>query len=331
MSNGTIPSARELPNLVTVFGGSGFIGRHIVFRLAAAGVRARVAVRDPQTALFLRTMGEVGQIDIVQANLRDDASVSAALAGADAAVTSVGLLSEWGKQTFDAIHDEAAARVARLAKASGVRGLIHISALGADENSPSRYGRSKWAGEVSVRAEFADTVILRPSIVFGPEDGFFNLFGRLASASPVLPVFARTLFDRDGVSLQPVYVGDVADAAVRALADPAHAGQTFELGGPQIFTWRQLMELICADTRRNRLIVPVLASLAKVAAFFLEIWPAPLLTRDQVRQLEVDNVVAEGALGLADLGVTPTPAGAITPGYLFRFIKPGRNTGIQMN
>ena len=319
----------DVPELVTVFGGSGFVGRHIVRCLASRGARIRVAVRDPEAGMFLKSMGEVGQIELMQANLRDDASVAAAVAGVDAVVVSVGLLYESGKQTFNAIHVDGMARVAQAAQAAGVSKLVQISAIGADVNSESRYGRTKAEGEQALRDAFPDAVILRPSIIFGPEDGFFNQFGAIAALSPVLPIFAGDLFDRDGTRFQPVYVGDVAQAVFACLDGTGAAGQSYDLGGPQVYTWRELMEMVTRITERRRVLMPVLLNLAAVMAFFLEFWPAPLLTRDQLRQLANDNVAAEGAAGLAELGVAPTPAGSILPSYLARYRSPGKHSGLQ--
>ncbi len=329
MSGETNGARNDVPELVTVFGGSGFVGRHIVRCLANQGARIRVAVRDPEAGMFLKSMGEVGQIELTQANLRDDASVAAAVDGADAVVLSVGLLYESGKQTFNAVHIDGAARVAQAAKTAGVGKLVQISAIGADVNSASRYGRTKAEGEQALRDAFPDAVILRPSIIFGPEDGFFNQMGALAALSPVLPIFARDLSDREGARFQPVYVGDVAEAVSECLRGGSASALSYDLAGPQIYTWRELMETIVRITERRRVLMPVLMNLAAIMAFFLEFWPSPLLTRDQLRQLAGDNVAGEGAPGLADLGITPTPAGSVLPTYLTRYRSPGQHSGLQ--
>ena len=305
--------------LVTVFGGSGFLGRHIVRALANAGWRIRVAVRNTNTAHFLRPMGRVGQIQIVRANIRDNDAVAAALKDAHAAINLVGILFQTGSQRFDAIHAEGAERIASHAAEQGVSRLIHVSAIGASKDSPARYGRSKAEGETRVRAAFPSATIFRPSIVFGPEDNFFNKFGWLARISPILPLIGggKTRF-------QPVYVGNVAQAATRVLVDPSTAGKTYELGGPEVMTFKEILELVLKETRRKRILMPVPFGLARLKAAFLGLLPNPLLTLDQVRMLEADNVVGEGALTLRDLGIVPTAAEAILPSYLWRFRKHGQ-------
>lgn len=305
--------------LVTVFGGGGFLGRYLVKRLAAHGVRVRVAQRRPDEALFLKPMGAVGQIDLVQANLRNPPSIERAVAGADAVVTSVGVLHSSGAQTFHAVHARGPALVARAATSAGVKTLVHVSALGASPDSPSEYGRSKAAGEAAVRAAFPAATIVRPSILFGPEDGFFNRFANLARYSPVLP-----LFGGGQNRMQPVYVADVADALFAALTRPDAAGRTYDLGGPRIYTFEELMRLIAEVTCRRRLFVPVPGFAAMALATVTGLLPFPPLTRDQVRQLLADNVAAPGAPGLADLGVTPTAAEGIIDSYLFRYRRGGQ-------
>jgi uncharacterized protein YbjT (DUF2867 family) len=305
--------------LVTVFGGSGFLGRHVVRALANDGWRIRVAVRHPNTSHFLKPMGRVGQIQIVKANIRDDASVAAALRHADAAVNLVGILYRSGYQTFEALHAEGAGRIARIAAAEGVGTLLHVSALGASARSPSLYARSKAEGEKRVREAYPSATIFRPSVVFGPEDDFFNKFGWLARISPVLPLIGggRTLF-------QPVFAGDIARAAVRALGDAAVRGKTYELGGPEIMSFRQILELVLKETHRRRILAPLPFVFAKFKSLFLGLLPKPLLTLDQVHLLQSDNIVAEGAMTLRHLGIAPTAAEAIVPSYLWRFRKHGQ-------
>ncbi len=304
--------------IVTVFGGAGFVGRHVVRALARAGARVRVACRRPEEGLRLKPMGDVGQVTSVAANIRDDASVQAAVAGSDAVVNLVGILFERGRQTFRAVHADGAGRIARLASDSGVRRLVHVSAIGADRNSESLYGRTKAAGEAAVREAFPAATIVRPSIVFGPEDDFFNRFAKLARLAPALP-----LIGGGHTRFQPVYVGDVADAVAAVAADEATAGETFELGGPRTYSFKELLELVLAETGRRRLLVPVPFAVAMMQALFLEALPVPPLTRDQVRGLRTDNVVAAGALGLGDLGISPTALEIILPTYLTRFRRGG--------
>lgn len=301
-------------HVVTVFGGSGFLGRHLVRRLAQTGAIVRVATRDPVGAALLKPMGDVGQIVPVYADLTNRSQIDAAVAGAGTVINLVGILFERGRATFDAIHTEGAGAVASAAAAAGVGQLVHISALGASADSPSAYARSKVAGEVAVREAFPTAVILRPSVIFGPEDNFFNLFAGIMRLSPFLPVFESRF--------QPVYVGDVADAAMKALTGPLAQGKTFEIGGPTVYSFRELMELLLSVTARRRLLVPMPFGLASFAAWFLQLLPNPLLTCDQVKQLQRDNIVGEGAATLADLGIAPTPAEAILPSYLARYRLP---------
>jgi NADH dehydrogenase len=308
-----IPSTR----LVTIFGGSGFLGRNMVRALANDGWRIRVAVRRPNLALFLRPMGRVGQIQIVKANVQDDEAVRTALKGADAAINLVAVLYQSGNQRFDSLHVDAAERIARAAEELGVKRLLHVSALGVAGNS-SHYAKTKLLGEELVREVFSNATIFRPSTVFGPEDDFFNKFGWLARLSPALPLIGggKTRF-------QPVFVGDVARAAVKVLGDAATAGKVYELGGPEIMTLKEIMELTLKEVRRNRWLVPVPFGLARVKAAVLGLLPRPLLTMDQVRMLESDSVVSDGAPTIRDLGIMPEAPAAIIPSYLWRFRKRG--------
>jgi NADH dehydrogenase len=305
--------------LVTVFGGSGFIGRYLVKRLLQQGVRVRVAIRRPEEGLFLKTMAAIGQIDLCQANIRNRASIERAVAGADAVVISVGVLHSAGAQTFEAVHARGPGLIARAAAAAGVKQLVHISAIGADPESPSRYARSKAQGEELVRREFPGATIVRPSIVFGPEDGFFNRFANLARYTPVLP-----LIGGGDKKMQPVYVADVADGLM-AILNGGIAGKTFEFGGPRAYTFRELMQLVCDVTCRRRFLVPVPVQAVLPLAAIAELSPfGPPLTRDQVKLLQMDNVVAPGAAGLGDLGITPAPAEGIVESYLFRYRRGGQ-------
>jgi uncharacterized protein YbjT (DUF2867 family) len=309
-----IPSTK----FITIFGGSGFLGRHIVRALAKDGWRIRVAVRRPNTAHFLRPMGRVGQIQLLKTNIADDGSVDAAMRGADAAVNLVGILAPSGSQRFRTLHAEGAERIARAATAHRAVRLLHVSALGASADSPSLYARSKAEGEERVRAAFPAATIFRPSIMFGPEDDFFNRFAWLARLSPILP-----LIGGGHTRFQPVYVGDVAQAALNALNDPTTEGKIFELGGPEVLTFKQIMQLVLKQTHRKRLLMPVPFAVARVQAAVLGLLPKPLLTLDQVKLLQRNNVVADGALGLRDLGIAPIAAEAILPSYLWRFRKHG--------
>jgi len=308
-----------MARLATVFGGSGFVGRYIVRQLARDGWRVNVAVRDAEYAKFLKPMGDVGQVTPMAVSIRDKAAVAAAVSGAEVVINLVGVLYESGSQNFEAIHHQGAKAVAEAAAAAGVARLVHISAIGADAGSPSLYARSKAAGEAAVRAAFPGATIFRPSLVFGPEDGFFNRFAGLARVMPALPLFGggKTRF-------QPVYVGDVAEAIIRALNDEKTAGQTYELGGPTIYTFRQLMELMLREIRRKRCLVSVPFPIARLEARLLQVLPVPPLTVDQVRLLERDNIAASGAPGLVELGVQPTPVEAVIPSYLDRFRPGGR-------
>jgi uncharacterized protein YbjT (DUF2867 family) len=305
--------------LVTVFGGSGFVGRYTVRALARAGHRIRVGVRYPHLANFLLPMAHVGLIQIVRTDIADRESVARALKGADAVVNLVGILSETRRQRFQTLHADAAAAIAETARAEGAGALIHISAIGADAQAEAVYARTKAEGEARTRNAFPAATILRPSMVFGPEDRFFNLFAALARISPALPLIGggRTRF-------QPVYVCDVASAIARCLGGATTAGRAYELGGPRIYTFRELMQLVLEETNRRRLLVPVPWSIAMLKASFLGLLPKPLLTRDQVRLLRRDNVVAPNALTLADLDIEPAPAEAIIPTYLWRFRREGQ-------
>jgi uncharacterized protein YbjT (DUF2867 family) len=320
--------------LVTVFGGSGFIGRHLVGRLAATGAHVRIAVRNPDAALFLKPMGYVGQITPVQANVRFAASVHAALDGADAVVNLVGILNETRRQRFMTVHRDGATQIAQAAAQAGVKHFVHISAIGASTQSRSQYARTKAMGEEAVTEAFPLASILRPSVVFGPSDDFFNRFAALAQVLPVMPVigcpFPRIVsgplgqFGNGGPKFQPVYVGDVASAVVTCLAERRTRGQIYELGGPLQYSFKELMELVLRETGRRRILVPVPYWLATLQAYFLEFLPHPLLTRDQVALLKYDNVVSEGIGTLKTLGIAPTAAEAILPTYLDRFRRGGR-------
>ena len=311
-----------MQNLVTVFGGSGFIGAQAVRELAKAGWRVRVAVRNPSLGYAMRLHGDVGQIDVVQANIRNEDSVRRALEGASAAVNLVGVLYGRGRQGFEAVHVDGARNVAEAARAAGVERLVQMSALGADLNSPSDYARTKAEGEAAVRAAFPGVAVVRPSVVFGPEDGFFNKFASMAALSPVLP-----LIGGGETRFQPVYVGDVAKALARLVTSDGLAGGTYELGGPAVHSFRSLMELMLAETGQKRALAPLPFPLARVLGsvgdLIAPILPPPV-TSDQVELLKADNVVSGGYPGLGELGVTPTALEAVLPTYLYRYRRGGQ-------
>jgi uncharacterized protein YbjT (DUF2867 family) len=300
-------------NLVTIFGGSGFLGRHTVRALARAGWRIRVATRNPGRGFFLRPLGTVGQIDFVKCDVADADSVATAVKGSNAVINLTGILFQKG-QTFEDVQAEGAANIARAAADAGATVLVHVSAIGADAQSESEYATTKAQGEQAVRESFPQAVILRPSIIFGPEDGFFNKFAAMARYLPVLP-----LVGGGHTRFQPVFVGDVAAAIVKALSSEEARGRTFELGGPSIYSFKELLQLILRETGRKRILAPLPFGIATVQAAFLQILPNPILTMDQVKLLKKDNVVAPTAAGLADLGITPTSVEAVIPSYLWRF------------
>jgi NADH dehydrogenase len=323
LTAGIDPMASNLDTLVTVFGGSGFLGRSVVRALCKRDYRIRVAVRRPELTGYLQPLGRVGQIHAVQANLRYPASVEAAMRDSDVAINLVGILAQSGAQTFDAVQAAGAGAVARAAATAGAR-MVHVSAIGADENSVSHYARSKAEGEKAVLAAVPSATIFRPSVVFGPEDDFTNRFAGLARLSPALPLIGGGL-----TKLQPVYVGDVATAIADAVDGKAKEGATYELGGPEVLTMREIMKIILSIIERRRMLVSLPFGLAKLQALFLQFAPAPLqLTPDQVELLRGDNIVSETAKAeartLEGLGIVPDSLEAIAPQYLWRFRKAGQ-------
>jgi uncharacterized protein YbjT (DUF2867 family) len=308
-------------NLVTVFGGSGFLGRHTVRALARAGWRIKVATRNPSRGFFLRPLGTVGQIDFVKCDVADAESVAHAMMGAQAVINLTGILFPKG-QTFEDVQAEGAAHVAQCAASAGIDTLVHVSAIGADLDSNSAYAVTKAEGEQAVREAFPGATILRPSIIFGPEDGFFNKFAEMARFLPALP-----LVGGGHTRFQPVFVGDVAAAILASLS--RQDGRTYELGGPSTYSFKELMQLILRETGRNRALVPVPFALASLKAMFLQLLPNPLLTMDQVRLLKKDNVVSPTAAGLSDLGITPTSVEAVIPSYLWRYRAKGEYADSQ--
>ena len=319
-----------MSKLVTIIGGSGFVGRYIARRMAKDGWRVRVAVRRPNEALFVRPYGVPGQVEPVACNIRDDASVRAVIRGADAVVNCVGTFRKGGKNNFDAVQVEGAARVARIAAVEGVARLVQISSIGADRASESHYSRTKGEGEGAVLAAFPGAVILRPSVIFGTEDQFFNRFAAMTRMGPVLPVVgANTKF-------QPVYVDDVAQAAEKALKGEAAPG-VYELGGPEVDTFRGLMGRMLKVIQRRRAVVNLPFVLARIMGFGFDMVEAvtlglienKMITRDQVRSLARDNVVTPGARGFADLGIVPTAMDAVLPEYLWRYRPSGQYAAIK--
>lgn len=314
-----------MQGLVTVFGGSGFIGAQVVRALAKRGLRVRIAVRRPGVAYRVRTLGDVGQIEVVQANLRNPASIGRALDGAEACINLVGILYEHGRQRFQTLHAKGAEEVASACVARGITNFVQMSALGADPDSASRYARTKGLGEQVVRALIPSAVIIRPSVVFGVDDSLFNRFAALASLLPVIP-----LPGGGSTRFQPVFVGDLAAAIANAVTDRSAAGKTFEIGGPKVYTYRELMQLTLAEIHKSRLLLPLpwpvaglLGALAELPTRLLPI--APVLTADQVQMLKSDAVPAPGMPGLKALGVdSPTAAEAILPTYMYRFRRGGQ-------
>ncbi len=314
-----------MSKLVTIYGGSGFVGRYIARRMAKEGWRVRVAVRRPNEAMHVKPYGVPGQVEPVLCNIRDDVSVAAAMQGADAVVNCVGVLNAHGKNTFDAVQAEGAARVARVAQQQDIGQLVHISALGADAEGASEYARTKAQGEEAVHSNFANAVILRPSIIFGTEDEFFNRFAGMASLSPLLPIAkGKTLF-------QPVYVDDVARAAVKGVLGEVEPG-IYELGGPEVKSFAALMRQMCDVIMRRRIVLslpgfavwPLAFGFDMLQAVSLQLIENKVLTRDQLKSLCTDNVVAEGAKGFAYLGITPERMGPILPSYLWKFRPTGQ-------
>ena len=303
--------------LVTVFGGSGFVGRHVVRALVKRGYRVRVAVRRPDLANFLQPIGTVGQIHAVQANIRNPASIKAAMRDASIVVNLVGILAEGGKQSFDAVQAEGAGAIAQAAAEIGAR-LVHVSAIGADANSESAYSRAKAAGEANVLAAVPNASILRPSLVFGPEDSLTNRFASLARMAPVMPVFGAE------TKMQPVFVGDVAQAVAAAADGKTKPGAVYELGGPEVMTMQEIVEIVLKTIERERMVLPVPMGIAKLKSYFLQFAPGDFkLTPDQVAMLKIDNVVSEAAkaagLTLEGLGIAPDSLEAVAPQYLWRF------------
>ena len=317
---------------ITIFGGSGFIGRYLVKRLCASGWEIRIAVRDHEAAQFLKPMGDVGQVTIWQTNVLNEEQVLAAVSGVSAVVNLVGILYESGTRTFQEIHCRAVELIAYSAKRMGARDLIHVSALGVDLNSESQYSKTKAEGELCASSAFKNATILRPSVVFGAEDNFFNMFASFSRYLPFLPIYGCTgglkptldnqnslkfnFYGDGGTKFQPVYVGDVADAILACLSNEKTRGKIFELGGPKVYSFKEIVDLVLTVTNRKRLVIPIPSKVAMFQAFFLQMLPRPLLTCDQVKLLKIDNIVQKGSLEFKDLGIEPLFPELIVPNYL---------------
>lgn len=319
-----------MSKLVTIFGGSGFVGRYIARRMAKEGWRVRVAVRRPNEAMHVKPYGVVGQVEPVFCNIRDDASVAAVMSGADAVVNCVGVLNEVGKNSFSAVHADGAGRIARIAALSGIQNMVHVSSIGASADAPSAYSRTKADGEAQVLEHMPDAVILRPSIIFGVEDQFFNRFAAMTRFGPVLAIAGgHTRF-------QPVYVDDVARAAVKAVLGEASPG-IYELGGPEIKDFESLMHQMLEIIHRRRLVLSLPNFAAALVAGAMDLVQFAsfglinngVLTRDQLRSLSSDNVVSDDSMGFADLGIEPTTLAAVLPDYLWKFRPSGQYDAIK--
>lgn len=331
--------------LVTVFGGNGFVGRHIVQRLAHAGHRVRVACRDPEAANFLKTMGEPGQIITLKANITREDEVARAVQGAEWVINCVGILASLSRNSFANVHEAGAGNVARAAKAAGAKALLHVSALGADTDAKADYAQSKARGEQAVLEAFPEATLFRPSIVVGPEDSFFNMFAAISRWSPVIPIIGCPIMpkfkmrpgedtqwrfptfefcDFGGTRFQPVYVGDLADAVMQALTRPDAQGQIYEITGPKVYTFRRLMELLLREIGRNRMIVPYPIPLAYVTAFFAEMLPGKPFTRDQVHMLKSGNVLTGKHKTIQDLDIQPRGIESVLPSYLRAYRPPSK-------
>ena len=313
-------------SMVTVIGGAGFVGRYLIRRLIEQGHSVRIATRDPEAAKFLKPLGGVGQIQPIQVNIRDEVSISRAISGSDCLINLAGVMFPSRRQSFEAIHEYGASRAARAAIKAEVPHFIHISALGVGANGKSKYIRSKTAGEAAVRNIYPNAIIIRPSVIFGAEDKFFNLFARIATLSPVIP-----LIGGGQNCIQPVYVGDVAKAIAALATDNTAAGGIFELGGPQVLTMAKLMEIVCHQTGRECLLLPLPFVLAKINAFFLQQMPGNILTMDQVEMLKMDNVLSGKHHGLANIGLTPTTLDSVLPTYLHRYRKTKRVSSFEQS
>ena len=306
-------------DVVTIFGGSGFIGRHLVRSLASKGALIRIAVRNPNKAKFLQPLGDVGQITFVKSNIIDRESVSQIVKDSDHVINLVGTFSNKGKENFDSIHVQSPRNISLACKTYGIKSLIHVSSIGVDQKSPSQYFKSKAYGEEEVIKNFPEAIIHRPSLIFGPQDKFFNLFASIAQYSPFMPIFGETFFSYGKTLYQPVYVQDVGNGIINSLKENRFRGKIFEIGGPSIYTFQEIIELVLKYSGKKRFLIPFPFAYAKILATFTEFLPINLITRDQVKQLKLDNIIGSKSLTLRDLGVTPTPLESIVPSYLDKF------------
>ncbi len=308
-------------NIVTIFGGSGFVGRHIVEILASKGAIIRVAVRNPNRAKFLQPLGDVGQINFIKSNIIDSNSVDEAIKGSDHVVNLVGTFSNKGSENFNSIHYEGTKYISKACRKYNIKNFVHVSAIGADLKSNARYHQTKKIGEEAVMLNFPDSTILRPSIIFGSQDNFFNLFATIAQFTPVMPVFGDTIISYGKTLYQPVFVEDVAEAIVLSIEKESFKGNIYELGGPTVYSFKEIIEMILNYTGKRRFLIPFPYAIMNIVATFNEILPLKYPTRDQVKQMKMDNIVNTEALTFEDLGIKPSPVEAIVPAYLSKFKK----------
>lgn len=326
--------------VITVFGGTGFIGRYVVQRLARQGYQIRIATRDTESANFLKPLGEIGQITPVPINMSNKDSIFRALNGANRAINLIGISYESGKSTFKKIHEEAAYNIAQLASKVGLEALVHVSALGASYDSDSVYARSKAAGEDAVNSAFKAAVIVRPSVIFGREDNFFNMFASLARITPIMPIFGCKTFSKfkflglnvpfgidynnGGTRIQPVFVSDVAQAIVKILENSTNSNKIYELGGPKVYSFKEMIEMVLKESGRSRILFPCPFFVAKCGAWLIQLIPKPLITRDQVTHLKSDNIVSGDLPGFSELSIKPAAAEAVLPTYLRKYRPPAK-------
>ena len=311
--------------VVTIFGGSGFVGRQLVRSLASKGALVKIAVRNPNRAKFLQPLGDVGQITFVKANILNQDLINRIIEESDHVINLVGTFSSRGKENFNSIHVKSPKYISEACRKYKVKNLIHITSLGVDKKSPSLYLKTKAYGEEEVRTSFPEAIIHRPSLIFGPQDNFFNLFASIAQFSPFMPIFGETIFSYGKVLYQPVYVQDVASGIINSMSNSHFIGKTFEIGGPSVYSFQQLIEMILEFSGQKRFLLPFPFVFANILATLTEFSPINILTRDQVKQLKIDNIVDSDALTLGDLNIVPTPVESIVPTYLDKFKREKRS------